>query len=617
MAQRWTVKAHDVELIQSIQQTCNVSPVVAQILAVRGITHPEEVRRFLDLKMTGLRPPLELPGMERAVTALHEAIVEQRKIYVYGDYDADGMTSTAILVRCIKLLGGKVAYYVPNRLDDGYGLNRDTVEKLHQRGAELIVTVDCGINSLIPVQRGNELGVTMVVTDHHMISGSLPDAAAIVHPALPGYEYPFHGLCGAGVVPGRWLGERALSRRARAAVRVAAGAGGERGDASGDRRLAGRRDAHGAGVASGPARGAIVCAADMSTSVPSRGGAMHELLGAWDWEEPVDAEHVPSGLINRTFWVRGESGRVLGVLQGLNTKVFRPVVHHDIAAVTEHVAHKGLVTPRLVLTRAGDLWHTDTEGGVWRRMTVVGDRTIDKLTDASDARSAGALVGRWLVAVQDLAHDFQMVRPDVHDTQRHVDGMRAAVQAHPGHRLHAEVAALADEIVAAWERWEGPSGLPSRVVHGDLKISNLRFEGHEARAIIDLDTCARRTLDVEIGDAMRSWCNPLPEDSLDARFEVPLFAAAMAGFAEGTQGAALPTDEEWDAFVPCTERIALELACRFAKDALEEAYFGWDERFGGRGEHNLVRARGQARLGFSIADQRGAAEHVIREARGR
>ena len=345
---------------------------------------------------------------------------------------------------------------------------------------------------------------------------------------------------------------------------------------------------------------------------------MQGLLDAWDWDEPAELEYHPSGLINHTYWVRGASGRVLAVLQGLNTKVFRAVVHHDIQAITRRVASAGLDTPFLVPTRAGELWHTDPEGGVWRRMTVVGDRTIDKLDNPADARSAGALVARWHAAVQDLDHEFQMVRPDVHDTQRHMNALAAAIESHTSHRLYDDMRRLGDELLEAWSRWQGPTGLQRRVVHGDLKISNIRFQGDRALALIDLDTTARRTLDVEIGDAMRSWCNPLSEDSLDARFDVALFGAAMQGYAEGfgAVGASdFPTDDEWASFVPCTERIALELAARFGKDALEEAYFAWDEKFGGHGEHNLVRARGQALLARSLADQRAAAEAAVAQAR--
>ena len=123
MSLRWTVRTYDAGLIESLQQTCGVSPVVAQILAARGITHPDQIRRFLDLKMTGLRSPWELPGMEQAVDVIMAAVDANRKIAIYGDYDADGMTSTAILYKCLEALGASVIYHVPNRLDDGYGLN--------------------------------------------------------------------------------------------------------------------------------------------------------------------------------------------------------------------------------------------------------------------------------------------------------------------------------------------------------------------------------------------------------------------------------------------------------------------------------------------------------------
>ena len=182
MPLRWSVANHDSELIQSIEHHCQVSPVVAQILAVRGITHPDQIHSFFDLKMTGLRPPQELPGLNEAVDRIHAAILAKQKIVVYGDYDCDGMTSTAILFRCIEMLGGSVGYFVPNRMDDGYGVNTQALEKLKQRGAEFIVTVDCGVNSIEEARAARELGLQMVVSDHHVISGPLPDVAAVVHP---------------------------------------------------------------------------------------------------------------------------------------------------------------------------------------------------------------------------------------------------------------------------------------------------------------------------------------------------------------------------------------------------------------------------------------------------
>jgi single-stranded-DNA-specific exonuclease len=193
------MRHHDKDLVQSIERNSDVSPVVAQILALRNISRPDEVALFLEMKMTGLRPPHELPGVTQAVEVIYAAITEKKKIFIYGDYDCDGMTSTAILYRCLTLLGAEVSYFVPNRLDDGYGLNVDSLGKLQQRGAELVISVDCGIASVDEVAFAKEKGMQIVITDHHHLGESLPDADAIVHPALPDGGYPFAGLCGAGV----------------------------------------------------------------------------------------------------------------------------------------------------------------------------------------------------------------------------------------------------------------------------------------------------------------------------------------------------------------------------------------------------------------------------------
>ena len=206
MALRWTLRAHDTQLVEAIERSSNVSPVVAQILALRGITQPDQINTFLDLKMTGLRPPDQLPGMPQAVEKIYSAIADKKNILIYGDYDADGMTATAILYRCLKLLGAEVNYFVPSRLDHSYGLSIECLEKIHQGniqrvkpGTDLIITVDCGITSVEEVQFAHEKGMQVVITDHHHLGRSLPDADAIVHPALPGHDYPFTGLCGAGV----------------------------------------------------------------------------------------------------------------------------------------------------------------------------------------------------------------------------------------------------------------------------------------------------------------------------------------------------------------------------------------------------------------------------------
>jgi len=199
MSLKWIIRPQDNDLVRQICESSGVSPVIAQVLAMRNITRLDEIQLFLDPKMNLLVPPNELPGVPGAVAAIDAAISAGQKIVVYGDYDCDGMTATAILYRCLKLLGADVSYVIPCRVEDGYGLNAEQIRRLAGRGCQLLVTVDCGIASVEDVALARELGLGVIVTDHHQPGERLPDANAIVHPALAGSTYPFPHLCGAGV----------------------------------------------------------------------------------------------------------------------------------------------------------------------------------------------------------------------------------------------------------------------------------------------------------------------------------------------------------------------------------------------------------------------------------
>jgi single-stranded-DNA-specific exonuclease len=199
MAKQWLFKGHDSAAILELSKRSSIEPVVAQLLLNRGISQHREIETFLEARFADLREPELLPGMQIASKRIFAAVQSKTPISVYGDYDADGMTGTSILFSCLRLLGAEVQYYVPNRLEDSYGLSCDSIQKLAQRGRKMIVSVDCGIGSVKEAELCRELGIDLIITDHHRISDQLPDAIAIVHPALPGHDYPFHGLCGAGV----------------------------------------------------------------------------------------------------------------------------------------------------------------------------------------------------------------------------------------------------------------------------------------------------------------------------------------------------------------------------------------------------------------------------------
>ena len=199
MSKRWRIAHCDPQSVAALQRAAGVPAVVAQLLLTRGIHDPEEARQFLDPKLNGLRDPAELPGTTQAAELIYAAIQAGKKITIYGDYDADGMTATAILLRCLRLLDADVDFYVPHRIDEGYSLNADALRKLAAQQTDVVVTVDCGVASVSEAKLAAELGLTLVITDHHQFADSLPIAAAIVHPGLPGGGYPFGGLCGAAV----------------------------------------------------------------------------------------------------------------------------------------------------------------------------------------------------------------------------------------------------------------------------------------------------------------------------------------------------------------------------------------------------------------------------------
>lgn len=199
MEKRWSIYPHDAVQIQDLERSAGVPAVLARLLLCRGLDDPRMAREFLDPKLSGLRDPDQLPGVSQAAQHIFAATQTNRPITVFGDYDADGMVGTALLYRCLKLMGATVDYYVPNRLDEGYGLSDEALRMLSKQGTQVVISVDCGIASLQEAETARDLGLELIITDHHAMRQTLPQAAAIVHPQLPGHDYPFAGLCGAAV----------------------------------------------------------------------------------------------------------------------------------------------------------------------------------------------------------------------------------------------------------------------------------------------------------------------------------------------------------------------------------------------------------------------------------
>ena len=180
-------------------EAAGIPPLLAAILSARGITQPDQARRLLTPRAEPVLDPMLLRDMDRAAARVRRALETGENLAVYGDYDVDGITSTCLLTDCLRSMGGQVTPYIPDRLEEGYGLNLEAIQTLASQGVTLIVTVDCGITAVEEVQFARSLGVDVVVTDHHECKDPLPAAAAVVDPHRSDCPYPFKGLAGVGV----------------------------------------------------------------------------------------------------------------------------------------------------------------------------------------------------------------------------------------------------------------------------------------------------------------------------------------------------------------------------------------------------------------------------------
>jgi single-stranded-DNA-specific exonuclease len=195
----WNTKEYDENLALTIFQKKNVSPIVSKLLAIRNIG-VEDTDDYLKPKIKNLlKNPYHLLDMDKAVKAIYVAIMEKKKICIFGDYDVDGATATALMVRFFKNINIVVDTYIPDRIDDGYGLNEPIIERLKDKGIEFIITVDCGISSYNAIQFANSLGIDVVVTDHHLGPTEIPHAKAVVNPNRLDEESEYKYLAGVGV----------------------------------------------------------------------------------------------------------------------------------------------------------------------------------------------------------------------------------------------------------------------------------------------------------------------------------------------------------------------------------------------------------------------------------
>jgi single-stranded-DNA-specific exonuclease len=198
--QRWRIAIDRPELVAQLSDKIDLSPLMIQVAIERGIVTPEAARVYLQPESQQLPSPLaEFPDLAKSVELLKAAIANEEKIAICGDYDADGMTSTALLIRALRHLGADVDYAIPSRMKEGYGINNRIVEEFAEEGVGLILTVDNGISAIEPIQLAIDLGLNVIITDHHDLPETLPPADAILNPKLISPLSPYYGVAGVGV----------------------------------------------------------------------------------------------------------------------------------------------------------------------------------------------------------------------------------------------------------------------------------------------------------------------------------------------------------------------------------------------------------------------------------
>lgn len=200
MIKKWEIYDSNEQKVKEICDKYNLNKIIGKIIVNRNVTSDEDVRIFITPTRDDFHDPFLFKGMDIAVDRILQAINNKEKIFIYGDYDVDGITSTTVLKKYLQERGGIVNTYIPNRLNEGYGLNKEAIKKIKEMGTDLIITVDCGISGIEEVKYAKELGIEVIVTDHHEVGEVLPDALAVIDAKRKDNTYPFNLLAGVGVV---------------------------------------------------------------------------------------------------------------------------------------------------------------------------------------------------------------------------------------------------------------------------------------------------------------------------------------------------------------------------------------------------------------------------------
>lgn len=210
---KWVIGSPDPDQSLALSKALGISPVVAKILSLRGITEPNSAASFLNAPLKDILDPFLMKGMRESVERIIKAIRDEEKVLIFGDYDVDGVTAASLFVHFFREIGYPVDYYIPNRLKEGYGLSLEAIENIRKKGVNLLITADCGIGSVSEVKRAVELGMDVIITDHHQVPQTLPPAYSILNPLQKNCVYPYKSLSGAGIIYKLLIGLRTELRK--------------------------------------------------------------------------------------------------------------------------------------------------------------------------------------------------------------------------------------------------------------------------------------------------------------------------------------------------------------------------------------------------------------------
>jgi Ser/Thr protein kinase RdoA (MazF antagonist) len=316
------------------------------------------------------------------------------------------------------------------------------------------------------------------------------------------------------------------------------------------------------------------------------------IFAAFPFGEITSVKPISIGLIHQAYQIRASNG--MFILQRLHAVLASDAIGKDFLAVTRHLEAEGFPAARCVLSTKGKVLVKDEEGYKWRAQTFLKGKTYHRVESAAMAREAGAVFARFHHTMAHSDYVFKSTKI-LHETEKIFETFTQVVKKNWDSPLMKDVA---NEVVFLSKEINKvllPSDLPLRAIHGDPKISNLLFDakGH-ATAIVDLDTCNRRPLLVETGDAFRSWCGGREDDPKNT-FRLEIFKAGWKGYAAGAGD--FITSRERKLVPKSVATITLELTARFLTDYFNDNYFGWDaSRYASRRAHNLARVRGQLAL---------------------